>query len=191
MAWGNSLPTENGNYLLIYLVLIALWSIIRWELVLKLSHLTVRWPLTIQHTTSLERRKHQHNTAPLYPEYSDTWHAAYYHSCATDGLCCRTGAVPPGTTKDQLIYAKKLFESSFHPDSGELQNVIGRMSCQVPGGMLITGAMLQWYRWVVALFLLFSLSPSLFLSDSISLVLFLSPGMDLKFILCHRKRNYE
>ncbi|XP_067936039.1 sideroflexin-2-like [Watersipora subatra] len=58
----------------------------------------------------------------------------------------RIGAVPPGTTKEQLVYAKKLFESSFHPDSGELQNVIGRMSCQVPGGMVITGAMLQWYK---------------------------------------------
>ena len=40
----------------------------------------------------------------------------------------------------------QLYKSAFHPDSGELQNVFGRMSFQVPGGMLITGAMLQWYR---------------------------------------------
>lgn len=53
---------------------------------------------------------------------------------------------PPGTSVEQVIYAKKLYESAFHPDSGEKQNVFGRMSFQVPGGMAITGAMLQWYR---------------------------------------------
>lgn len=58
----------------------------------------------------------------------------------------RLGQEPQGTTEEQLWRAKQLFESSFHPDSGELQNVIGRMSFQVPGGMAITGAMLQWYR---------------------------------------------
>lgn len=58
----------------------------------------------------------------------------------------RTGHEPPGTTLEQIIYAKKLYESAFHPDSGEKQNVFGRMSFQMPGGMAITGAMLQWYR---------------------------------------------
>ncbi|KAG5684626.1 hypothetical protein PVAND_013848 [Polypedilum vanderplanki] len=53
---------------------------------------------------------------------------------------------PAGTTKEQILYAKKLYESAFHPDSGDLQNVFGRMSFQVPGGMIITGAMLQWYK---------------------------------------------
>ncbi|XP_019866283.2 sideroflexin-2 [Aethina tumida] len=53
---------------------------------------------------------------------------------------------PPGTSIEQVIYAKKLYESAFHPDSGEKQNVFGRMSFQVPGGMAITGAMLQFYR---------------------------------------------
>ena len=56
----------------------------------------------------------------------------------------------------------QLYKSAFHPDSGELQNVFGRMSfqvkfyhldhsnflCKVPGGMLITGAMLQFYKSV-------------------------------------------
>ena len=40
----------------------------------------------------------------------------------------------------------QLYKSAFHPDSGELQNMFGRMSFQVPGGMLITGAMLQFYK---------------------------------------------
>lgn len=62
----------------------------------------------------------------------------------------RKGREPPGTTLEQIIYAKKLYESSFHPDTGDKQNVFGRMSFQVPGGMAITGAMLQWYRTVPA-----------------------------------------
>ncbi|KAJ8686938.1 hypothetical protein QAD02_022732 [Eretmocerus hayati] len=62
----------------------------------------------------------------------------------------RLGKEPAGTTREQIIYAKKLYESSFHPDTGELQNVFGRMSFQVPGGMAITGVMLQFYRTTTA-----------------------------------------
>ncbi|XP_074643046.1 sideroflexin-2-like [Tubulanus polymorphus] len=58
----------------------------------------------------------------------------------------RIGLQTPGVTKEEVIYAKKLYDSSFHPDSGELQNVFGRMSFQVPGGMSITGAMITFYR---------------------------------------------
>lgn len=62
----------------------------------------------------------------------------------------RLGKEPAGTTREQIIYAKKLYESAFHPDSGDLQNVFGRMSFQVPGGMAITGVMLQFYRTTTA-----------------------------------------
>ncbi|KAL0269781.1 UNVERIFIED_CONTAM: hypothetical protein PYX00_007401 [Menopon gallinae] len=58
----------------------------------------------------------------------------------------RDGKEPSGTSLKDVIYAKKLYESSFHPDTGERQNVFGRMSFQVPGGMILTGAMLQFYR---------------------------------------------
>lgn len=56
---------------------------------------------------------------------------------------------PPGTTDEQVWNAKTLYESAFHPDSGDKMNIFGRMSFQVPGGMLITGALLQFYRYVL------------------------------------------
>jgi len=62
----------------------------------------------------------------------------------------RSHQEPPGTTDEQIWYARQLYESAFHPDSGELQNFIGRMSFQMPGGMLITGCMLQFYKTVPA-----------------------------------------
>ena len=61
----------------------------------------------------------------------------------------RLGKEPEGTTVEKVIYAKKLYESAFHPDTGELQNVFGRMSFQVPGGMAVTGAMLQFYKYLI------------------------------------------
>ncbi|KAB7498893.1 Sideroflexin-2 [Armadillidium nasatum] len=58
----------------------------------------------------------------------------------------RDGREPIGTTKEELLSAKYIYESAFHPDTGEKQNIFGRMSFQVPGGMVLTGAMLSFYR---------------------------------------------
>ena len=60
----------------------------------------------------------------------------------------RLGQEPPGTSPQQVRAAMQLYHSAFHPDTGELQNIFGRMAFQVPGGMLITGAMLQFYKSV-------------------------------------------
>ncbi|BFZ20860.1 hypothetical protein BsWGS_23899 [Bradybaena similaris] len=45
-----------------------------------------------------------------------------------------------------LRKAQQLQLSAFHPDSGDLQNVFGRMSFQVPGGMVLIGAMITFYK---------------------------------------------
>lgn len=60
------------------------------------------------------------------------------------------GKPPADVTAEKFYFSKQLFESAFHPDSGDLMNVFGRMSFQMPGGMLITGAMLTWYKSTAA-----------------------------------------
>jgi len=60
----------------------------------------------------------------------------------------RQGETTTKVSVNELWHAKHLVDSAFHPDTGERMNIFGRMSFQVPGGMAITGAMLQWYRSV-------------------------------------------
>ena len=52
----------------------------------------------------------------------------------------------PNITEDELWDAKNLYDSAFHCQTGEKLFILGRMSFQVPGNMLITGSMMTFYK---------------------------------------------
>jgi len=58
----------------------------------------------------------------------------------------RSGQVPAGVSENDVWQAKHLYDSAFHPDTGEKMFILGRMSAQVPMNMFITGCMMTFYK---------------------------------------------
>ncbi|CAL8085816.1 unnamed protein product [Orchesella dallaii] len=58
----------------------------------------------------------------------------------------RKGEDIPGLSEDELWDAKHIYDSAFHPDTGEKVHWIGRMSGQLPVNVLIYGCMLNFYK---------------------------------------------
>ncbi|XP_063896145.1 sideroflexin-1-3-like [Helicoverpa armigera] len=57
-----------------------------------------------------------------------------------------TKKMPFGYTEDKLWAMKYLYDSAYHPDTGEKMVRIGRMSAQAPMSTLIGGCMLSFYK---------------------------------------------
>jgi len=56
------------------------------------------------------------------------------------------GQVPVGVTKDQVWDAKYIYDSAYHPTTGELVFMPGRMSFQAPGNCIIASGMIIFYK---------------------------------------------
>ncbi|KAI4489521.1 hypothetical protein M0802_011056 [Mischocyttarus mexicanus] len=61
------------------------------------------------------------------------------------------GNEPEDLTKKDIVYAKKLYDSSFHPDNDELMNLFGRMSFQFPGNAILIMATMTFCKFTAAL----------------------------------------
>jgi tricarboxylate carrier len=56
------------------------------------------------------------------------------------------GVIPPGMTREDVWNAKYIYDSAYHPTTGELVFMPGRMSFQAPGNCIIASGMIIFYK---------------------------------------------
>ena len=55
-------------------------------------------------------------------------------------------------SQDDIKWAKTLYASAYHPDTKEVNPLLGRMSFQIPGNTFVTALMLTFYKTPLQLF---------------------------------------
>ena len=63
----------------------------------------------------------------------------------------KNGTEDKTLTEDQIWEAKELYDSAFHPQTGEQIFFMGRMAFQVPRNMVVIGAMMTFYKSIPAI----------------------------------------
>ena len=56
----------------------------------------------------------------------------------------------------ELYNAQVLYNSAIHPDTDEIMHPVGRMSAQLPCGMVITGILLALYKYNTVIIILYT-----------------------------------
>ena len=94
-------------------------------------------PQTSTHICVFVCSAHTTNSLPLFHSVTHIETMSAMNPCAELDAAknlldnYRNGQEPAGTTEEQIWRAKVLYDSAFHPQTGEKNFFIGRMSCQV------------------------------------------------------------